>query len=95
MSVEDILKNMKIGIRDVIWLITLVGSLLGTYFTMNHRTDNLEKEVHDLHTEMQEGNLQLLQYDINHLKDDVNVLIKENKEWHKKLDDLLYEDYGY
>jgi hypothetical protein len=94
MNAEDILKGFKISLKDVVMLIGGVATVIGLYFNNKHKTENLEKEVSALRTEVKAHNLQIIQYDLNHLKEEVDLLVKENKEWHKKLDDLVY-DYDY
>ncbi len=79
-------KGMKISFKDLVWIVTLVASMIGMYYTLTGRTDILEREVHDLEKELHETNIKLLEHDINYLKKEVADLKLENKNWHKMFD---------
>jgi len=81
-------KGMKVSFKDLVWIIMLVASILGTYYTLSGRQDLLEREVNSLNKELHETNIQLLQHDITYLKQEVNTLKDENRNWHTMFDKL-------
>ena len=82
----EVEKGVKISFKDFIWIIMLISSMIGMYYTLSGRADLLEKEVNDLNKEMHETNIKLLKHDIDYLKKRTDALEKDNKEWHKKFD---------
>ena len=85
-EVKSFDKGMKISFKDLVWIVTLVASMIGMYYTLKGRTDVLEREVKDLEQELHETNIKLLEHDINYLKKEVAELKLENKNWHKMWD---------
>jgi len=80
-------KSLRISVKDFIWIIMLVASMIGMYYTLSGRADVLENEVEELNKEMHETNIKLLKHDIDYLKKRVDGLEQENKAWHRRFDD--------
>lgn len=72
-------KGLKVSFKDLVWIIMLVASILGTYYTLSGRQDLLEREVVELTNELHETNIQLLKHDIDYLKQEVKSLKEDNK----------------
>ena len=79
-------KGLKVSVKDLVWIIMLVASILGTYYTLSGRQELLEREVDELNKELHETNIKLLEHDIKYLKTEVANLKQENKNWHKLWD---------
>ena len=79
-------KGLKLSVKDLVWIVMLVASILGTYYTLSGRQELLEREVESLNKELHETNIKLLEHDINYLKKEVENLKQDNKHWHKLLD---------
>ena len=72
-EVKSFDKGMKISFKDLVWIVTLVASMIGMYYTLTGRTDVLEREVKDLEQELHETNIKLLEHDINYLKKEEKI----------------------
>ena len=79
-------KGYKVSVKDLVWIIMLTESILGTYYTLSGRQDILEREVLELDRELHETNIKLLEHDIKYLKIEVANLKNQNQNWHKMWD---------
>ena len=68
------MKEFKLGIKDLIFIITLVVSVCGTYFTLNYKTQMLEVKVEQLENKHDITNIEVLQNDLNYVKTDINEI---------------------
>jgi len=58
--------------KDVIWIITLVVGMSGSYFGMKAKVDNLEKLVTYNSKMLNDNNLELIKYKIDDLQESQN-----------------------
>ena len=61
-------KNITFSLKDLIWAITLIVSLVSVYYRLDSRSTLVEHKVTTLESELQSTNLEVLKTDIDYLK---------------------------
>ena len=65
------MKDFTLNIKDLIWVVTLVVSIAGMYYTLNYKTQRLEEKVEYLENRHETTNIDVLKNDIDYVKKDI------------------------
>ena len=63
------MEKFKLTVKDVIYIITIVISMAGVWFTMKNKVDNLESQIKN-------HNLQLIEYKLDQLDKQLNKILE-------------------
>ena len=66
-------------LKDLIYIVTIVLSVAGTYFTLKNDVNNLKVEVAEIKSELKTHNLSVLEYKINHVSDQLDKILEALK----------------
>ena len=66
------MEKFKLTVKDVIYIITIVVSMLGTWFTMKNKVDNLESQIKN-------HNLELIEYKLEQVGKQLDDILKALK----------------
>ena len=64
--------KFKLTVKDVIYIVTIVISFLGTYYTMKNKVDNLESQIKN-------HNLELIEYKLEQVGKQLDQILKALK----------------
>lgn len=59
--------TLKFTLKDLIYIITIVLSVAGMYYTTKSKIENNEKEIIELKAELKNNNLSLISYRLDEL----------------------------
>ena len=85
-------KNLSFSVKDLIWSITLIVSLVGVYYRLDSRSTLVEHKVDRLETQLQSTNLEVLKNDIDYLKDEISELKSDLKDYFDLVNSILLEE---
>jgi hypothetical protein len=85
-------KNITFSLKDLIWAITLIVSLVSVYYRLDSRSTLVEHKVTTLESELQSTNLEVLKTDIDYLKSEISELKSDLKDYFDLVNSILLED---
>jgi len=85
-------KNLSFSVKDLIWSITLIVSLVGVYYRLDSRSALVEHKVDRLDTQLQSTNLEVQKNDIDYLKDEISELKSDLKDYFDLVNSILLEE---
>jgi len=92
-SVNKTIYSVKnINIKDLVWVITLVASVVGTYYTLNYKTQRLEEKVEYLEHKYESTNIEVLKNDIEYVKKDIGEIKIAIKDQFNLVNSILLDD---
>ena len=86
------MKDFKMGIKDLVWIITLVVSVVGVYYTLNSKVQVLDLKVRQLEATHDVTNIEILQNDLTHVKNDINEIKTDIKEQFTLFNNYLLDE---
>ena len=86
------MKNFTLNIKDLIWVVTLVVSIAGMYYTLNYKTQRLEEKVEYLENRHETTNIDVLKNDIDCVKKDIGEIKVSIRDQFDLVNSILLED---
>ena len=76
-----ITENLKVNlsIKTLIAVIIWVISVVGVWFALTNKVNNLEVEVGELKSNLKQHNLEVLEYKINHVSEQLDKILNALK----------------
>lgn len=79
------IENIRIPIKTVLVIIAWIGSMLGIYYTMKFKLDEVETKALKLEQKIEKYNPEIIEYKINNIENQLNKV----NEKADKIQDLL------
>ncbi len=86
------MKDFTLNIKDLIWVVTLIVSIAGMYYTLNYKTQRLEEKVEYLENRHETTNIDVLKNDIDYVKKDIGEIKVSIRDQFDLVNSILLED---
>lgn len=81
--------NYKVNLSDVIKVGIFVASLMGTWYSMKYKVDNLEEKVMKLERHTEEVNIGVIKNDIEYIKKGQDELNDDLQQYYNAVNEFI------